>query len=105
MPNPPGSPSRAPLTALPARVSIVPDLLCQEIDGETIVLEPVEQRYFGLNETGTRIWKLLHDEAGDIERCCASLLATYEVTEAKLQEDLLELLTQMLAAGIIRVEA
>ena len=41
------------------RFSISDEVLSQEVNGETLLLDLEGESYFGLNEVGTRIWQLL----------------------------------------------
>jgi len=42
-------------------VKLLPDVLSQEVDGETVLLNLNSENYFGLDEIGTRIWQLLQE--------------------------------------------
>ena len=40
------------------RFSISSEVLSQEVNGETVLLDLEGECYFGLNEVGTRIWRV-----------------------------------------------
>ena len=42
---------------LTMRASIPPDVLLQELQGESVLLNLSSGRYFGLNGVGTRMWQ------------------------------------------------
>lgn len=86
-----------------ARVTPSPEVLFQELDGETVLLDLGSERYFGLDDVGTRVWQLLlaHGELAAVHR---QMLAEYEVPAERLREDLLELVARLEAAGLVRVE-
>ena len=44
------------------RFSISKEVLSQELNGETVLLDLQGESYFGLNEVGTRIWQLIQSE-------------------------------------------
>jgi hypothetical protein len=46
------------------KYQISPDVLSQEVHGETVLLDLAGETYFGLNEVGTRIWQLLKQDHG-----------------------------------------
>ena len=82
---------------------IVPaaDVLSQTVVGESVLLDLRSQKYFGLNEVGTRAWQLLQ-ESSDVAAIQARLLAEYAVAPEQLERDLDDLLARLLQAG--RVE-
>ena len=41
-----------------------PDVVFRDLDGEAVILDLVSGTYFGLNEVGTRVWRLV-DEGRD----------------------------------------
>jgi len=66
----------------------VPDqVLFRDLAGEAVLLEVESGRYYGLNETGTRMWSLLV-EHGRVDMALQSLLQEYEVSSDRLQEEL-----------------
>ena len=96
------SPGKPPLN-LSAVVVPAPDVLVQELDGEAVFLNLGSERYFGLDDVGTRIWQHLveHRRVG---RICEEMQKEYDVDEAKLRTDVLNLLEELILAGIVTVE-
>jgi hypothetical protein len=65
-----------------------------------ILLDLQSERYYGLDEVGTRMWALL--TAGlDPPAIVAKLAAEYEVPPPRLQADLGRILDQLLALGMV----
>ncbi len=87
---------------LPATVTVSPDLLAQELDGETVLLDLHSERYYVLDDVGTRMWQLL-STLRDPQVVCGRLLEEYEIDEATLRHDLGELIAKLEAAGMIQV--
>ena len=83
-----------------AGFQISPDVLSQEVAGETVLLDLASESYFGLDEIGTRIWQMLN-QGMEQEAIIESLLTDYEAERARLEADLAELLDQLEAAGLI----
>lgn len=81
---------------------IVPaaDVLSQTVVGESVLLDLRSQKYFGLNEVGTRAWQLLQ-ESSDVAAIQARLLAEYAVAPEQLERDLDDLLARLLQAGLV----
>ena len=88
------------MISLQQKVTISAEVLAQEVDEETVILDMKSERYFGLDEVGTRIWQLLK-ETGDLQTVYDAMLEEYEVDEKQLKKDLLEHVTQLVEAGLI----
>jgi hypothetical protein len=84
------------------RVAIPADLLHQEVGGETVLLDLRGERYYSLDEVGTRIWALVA-EHGHMETVCAHLMAMYEVDEETLRRDLQRFICGLVEAGLVTV--
>jgi len=82
------------------KIEISSEVLTQEVDGETVILDLKSESYFGLDEIGTRIWQLLQEQE-DIETITETMLNEYDVEEEKLEKDIQNLLTQLNKAGIV----
>ncbi len=91
------------IVSLPHRVTMSPEVLFRDLDGEAVMLDLNTERYFGLDEVGARMWQLLA-EHGHVETVVQLLLAEYEVEEDRLRQDLANLIAKMADAGLIIVE-
>lgn len=89
---------------LAASLTPAPDVLVQELDGESVLLNLDSERYFGLDEVGTRVWQLLGVHRS-LERVCEEMLKEYEVDEAELRSDLLRLARDLVDAGVVVAES
>jgi len=80
-----------------------PDVLVQELDGEAVFLNLDSERYFGLDDVGTRIWRHLveHRRVG---RICEEMHKEYEVDETELRSDVFKLLEELIGAGIVCID-
>jgi hypothetical protein len=85
------------------RVSISPDAVFRELDGEGVVLNLKSGLYFGLNEVGTRIWRLI-EEHGEVGRILAALGEEFDAPEDRLRQDLHELIDRLREKGLVHVE-
>lgn len=96
------SPMKSPLDL---STSVVPaqDVLVQELDGEAVFLNLDSERYFGLDDVGTRIWQHLveHRRVG---RICEEMHKEFDVDETRLRADVFNLLEELIEAGLVRVE-
>jgi hypothetical protein len=86
----------------PGIARVVKDVLSQEVDGETVLLNLNNESYFGLDPTGTRIWQLIRD-LGDLDDVYAIMLDEFDVSEEQLQQDLKQLVKKLVDAGLVQV--
>lgn len=91
--------SDTPLT-LEDRLAPAPDVLIREIDGEAVLVNLESALYFGLDETGTRIWAWLVEQ-GRLGAVLDRLLETYEVERDEAEGDLLRLAGELLDQGLV----
>lgn len=78
-----------------------PDVLHQELGGETVLLNLANEQYFGLDPIGTRIWQLLV-QTRRADAVMAQLLQEFDVGAEQLREDLSRLLDELVQAGLVR---
>lgn len=88
------------MSGAPRRVEVAPDVVFRQVGGEAVVLDLTTQRYFSLDETGTRMWMLLA-EHGDLTAVHDQLLSEYEVDPDTLHRDLESLVKKLLEAGLL----
>ena len=84
-------------------ITVSPDVISQEVSGETVLLDLESEHYFGLDEVGTRIWQLAR-ETDDLKAIYDTLLAEYDVAENRLKQDLDVLLGEIAGLGLITLE-
>ncbi len=85
------------------KLRISDEVISQEIDGEIILLDMQGEEYFGLNEVGTRVWQLLKKPT-NLEKLFSIMKKEYDVKENILRDDLNDIVTQLLSAGLIKKE-
>ena len=85
-------------------ITLSPEVISQEVSGETVLLDLESENYFGLDEVGTRIWQLIKENS-DLQAIYNTLLDEYEVEETRLQADLEALLGEISGLGLITLEA
>lgn len=82
------------------RFKISDEVLSQEVNGETVLLDLEGESYFGLNEVGTRIWQLLQTDI-TIEEALDTLTGEYDVSRVQLECDVGALLGKLAEAGLV----
>lgn len=83
-----------------SKIEVSPEVISQEISGETVILDLKSESYFGLDQTGTRIWELLQEKKVPAE-ILQVMESEYEVDPETLKIDLLEHLQLLEKAGLI----
>jgi len=86
------------------KITLSPDVISQEVSGETVLLDLESENYFGLDEVGTRIWQLIKEKE-DLQAIYTTLLDEYEVEESRLQADLEALSGEISKLGLVSLEA
>ncbi len=85
------------------RVSVPEHVLLRQIEGESVLLNINNERYFGLDEVGTRMWATL-TSADSIQAAYEALLGEYEVDPEQLRQDLQILIEKLVENGLIEVD-
>lgn len=83
-------------------VTMSPDVLFQDLEGEAVLLNLANEKYYGLDDVGTRMWQAL-EEHGHVETVVLRMLAEYEVDESTLRKDLADLIGKLSETGLVSV--
>ncbi len=78
------------------------EVLSAEIDGEVVALDVVRGLCFGLDCVGARIWALIESPAL-VGAICATLIAEYAVDAETCWRDVVDLLADLRAEGLITI--
>lgn len=78
------------------------DVLFQEFDGESVLLHATRCEYFGLNESGHRMWVVL-TESDSIQQAYETLLEEFEVEADRLKQDLNEMVEVLVESDLARL--
>ena len=77
-----------------------PDVVFRDLDGEAVILDLASGTYFGLNEVGTRVWRLIED-GRDSSEIVDTVAAEYDADRATIAEDVERLLDDLSARRLI----
>jgi hypothetical protein len=72
------------------------------VDGEVVILSMQAQAYFGLGDTGSRIWEMLATPRL-VSELCAELTEVYQVDQQTCDHDTITFLNKLLNEGLIRI--
>lgn len=86
---------------VPEKVVIGEAVLYQELEREIVLLNMASEQYYGLNDTGARMWKSLL-ESESVNKAAERLCGNYEVDEAVIRADLDGLVRRLLTAGLLQ---
>lgn len=75
-----------------------PDVLWRDLDGEAVLLDLARGDYFGLNEVGTRIWRML-DDSVPLDRIVDVPVGEYDADRLTVERDLSVLVGELEARG------
>jgi len=76
--------------------------LSTEIDNEMVLMSITQGKYFNLDAIGTDIWKRLGNKI-TVADLCTALLDEYDADAETINNDVLALLNQLAAKGLIEV--
>lgn len=88
--------------SLSARVTIPRGVLVRKVAGESVILNLNNEQYYGLDEMGTRMWAVL-TTSPSIQEALDTLLAEYDVTGETLERDVRDLLSKLVAQGLVEL--
>lgn len=79
------------------------DQVSCELEGEAAILDLKSGTYFGLNPVGAIVWSMIA-EPRRVTEICDALLNRYDVAAEQCDREVVELLGELRAQGLIRVE-
>ena len=86
------------------RVEVPKHVLVCFLEKECVLLNLEAEIYYGLDETGTRMWQLL-TTAPNINNAYEELLTEFDVEAELLRQNLSELLGQLVDKGLLRIHS
>ena len=101
-----GSGASAPASPMPAEDYLVrrrTGLLETEVDGELVGLHVENGTCYGFNGTATRIWSMI-EAPRRMSDLRDSLVAEFDVEAVTCEEQLIELLRELAADGLIELQ-
>jgi hypothetical protein len=89
---------------LDRKLQIPRHVLSQAVQDETVLLDLKQERYYGLDDVGSRVWALISAgvATSQLTEC---LMREYDVDERRLRSDLAALLDELVVAGLLEVAA
>ena len=78
------------------------DVLISKLQEESVILNLDSERYYGLDDVGTRFLSVL-TTSDSIEAAYETLVKEYDVDGQVLRQDLLELVENLVEQGLIQI--
>jgi hypothetical protein len=85
------------------RAEVLPHVLVRFLDKESVLLNLETERYFGLDETGTRMWQVV-TTAPNIDAAYRALQDEFDVESELLRLHLTELLGRLVDNGLLQIQ-
>jgi hypothetical protein len=84
------------------RVVVPAHVMMRYLDNESVFLNLDTERYFGLDQIGTRMWTVI-TSFPNIEAAYQQLLSEFDVEAETLRSDLVDLLEKLLENNLLQV--
>lgn len=78
------------------------DQVSTELQGEVVILNVKEGKYYNLNPVGSRIWQMIEQPAS-AETIVNAILEEYNVERQRCEEDVCKILLAMQASGLVDI--
>ena len=89
-----------PDLSLSSSLKVGDDVVFRELDGEGVILNLASGLYFGLDKTGTRMWRLI-EEHGQLQAVLTALCDEYEAAPDAIERDLIALVSELTEKGLL----
>jgi coenzyme PQQ synthesis protein D (PqqD) len=93
-----------PTIPLSATVVASADIAASEFGDELVVLDLRDGVYYGLEDVGARVWRLVQRPVSVLE-LREALVAEYEVDQDRCERDVLTLVGELAAKGLVTIHA
>jgi len=91
------------MLSLHSIVAVAGEQISSDLAGEAVILNLKHGVYYGLDDVGARIWNLIHDPRS-VEQVCDRIFEEYDVSAGQCESDVLALLDELAAAGLIEIK-
>lgn len=81
-------------------VKINPDVIYQNIEGEVVLLNTENEKYFGLDHVGAKFWEIAHTTC-DVAEIIEQMQDIFDVDHARLTKDIDVLIERMIKFNIV----
>jgi hypothetical protein len=82
------------------RLTAPEHVMFRELDGEAVLLNLQNEMYYGLDETGTRMWQVLIT-SDSVQEAMDQLLEEFDVSPETLEQDMADMITELKSHGLL----
>jgi hypothetical protein len=90
-----------PAVTSDTRLVRAPDLVTSDMDGDIVMMNIDQGKYFGIGGVGPRLWELL-EQPRTPDELVRLICAEYEVDESTCRADIIAFVQNMLDAAVAR---
>jgi hypothetical protein len=80
-----------------------PDIIWKNIRGESVLLNPMTGKYYGLNKVGCSFWEKI-DDSRTLSDIATLMLEEFNVTQETLLKDLDDLMKKLIENNILTLD-
>jgi len=88
---------------LDSRLHIPAHVVSSRVTDASVLLNTKTKKYFSLDEVGARFWDELKNGL-ELRKAYNAVLGEYDVSPSQLESDLLELVKQLMEAGLVELD-
>jgi hypothetical protein len=92
-------PETIPLSAM---VVVADDVLSSELGSEHVLLNLRDGIYYGLEDVGSRIWKMVQNPVS-VAEICEAIVETHDVEPERCRRDVLKLLGELIERRLVEL--
>ena len=85
-----------------ATVVATSDVLASELGAEYVLLNLNNGTYYGVQDVGSEIWKMLQNPV-TVDDICSALIETFEVEPERCRRDVMRLLGELVTHGLVEI--
>lgn len=86
-----------------SRIVAKPGQLSTDLGNEMVIFNTQNEKYYGLNDVGTRVWALIQ-EPRTIDEIVGIVAKEYEVEPERFERDLTKLLQDLQSANLVEIK-
>ena len=90
------------MLTLDSEIKVPDSVMFTSVAGDVVLLNTLSNTYYSLDNVGARFWYLLNDGI-TLRDAFRILIDEYDVASSVLEQDLLELLTDLVNNGLVKV--
>lgn len=83
-------------------VRIARDAISCELDGEMAILNVQSGDYYGLDEVGASVWRMI-SQPHTVAEIIREITSQYDVDPARCEGDLISLISKLAAHGLVEI--